>query len=163
MPKRRACACACDLGDAGARYAECCGRFHAGAEPAEPTSLMRSRYAAFVRGDLDYLWRTLHPDHEDRARPEGAWRAGLQRSLRAQRFRRLRILDARDADASGAAQVLFHVTMKQGLLGASFAERSLFARDDEGWRYLTGDLVPQRKLPRPLEALTLERFDGLVG
>ena len=163
MPKRHPEACDCDLGDAGARYAACCGRFHAGAEPPDPTTLMRSRYAAFVRGDVDYLWRTLHPDHEDRALPEATWRGRLARSLRAQRFKRLRILDARPTDASGAAQVLFHVTMKHGLLGASFAERSLFARDGEGWRYLTGVLVPHGKLPRPLEALTLERFDALAG
>ena len=46
-------------------YAACCEPFHGGGEPPDATSLMRSRYAAFVRGEHRYLFRTLHPEHED--------------------------------------------------------------------------------------------------
>ena len=31
---------------------------------------MRSRFAAFATGDAEYLWRTLHHGHEDRAHPK---------------------------------------------------------------------------------------------
>ena len=47
-------------------YAACCGRYLDGNETA-PTAeaLMRSRYTAFVRGDIDYLEETLAPDTRD--------------------------------------------------------------------------------------------------
>ena len=44
------------------RYDACCGRLHRGAAEAETAEeLMRSRYAAYAVGDLDYVWRTWHP------------------------------------------------------------------------------------------------------
>ena len=57
--------CPCTSGRA---YADCCAPFHRGErEPETPEALMRSRFAAFALGDAEYLWRTLHEDHEDRA------------------------------------------------------------------------------------------------
>ena len=52
-------ACPCGL---PATYDACCGRFHRGAAAA-PTAelLMRSRYAAFVIGDREYLRDTWDP------------------------------------------------------------------------------------------------------
>ena len=45
--------CACG---SGANYADCCELFHAGAEKASTAeALMRSRYCAYVRGQIDYL------------------------------------------------------------------------------------------------------------
>ena len=52
----------------GQRYDACCGRLHRGAALAETAEeLMRSRYAAFALGELDYVFRTWHP----RTRPAG--------------------------------------------------------------------------------------------
>ena len=48
-------------------YDACCGRLHRGAALAEtPEELMRSRYAAYAVGDVDYVFRTWHP----RTRPD---------------------------------------------------------------------------------------------
>lgn len=45
--------CACG---SGANYADCCQPFHAGSEKAATAeALMRSRYCAYVRGQIDYL------------------------------------------------------------------------------------------------------------
>nr|WP_213816493.1 YchJ family protein [Glaciihabitans sp. dw_435] len=46
----------------GLPYGECCGPFHRG-DSAAPTAerLMRSRYSAFVTGDVAYLLATWHP------------------------------------------------------------------------------------------------------
>ena len=42
-------------------YGECCGRLHAGIEkPKTAEELLRSRYSAFVTGDIDYVIRTTH-------------------------------------------------------------------------------------------------------
>ncbi|MCW2524539.1 MAG: hypothetical protein JWO63_2874 [Frankiales bacterium] len=51
----------------GFSYDECCGPFHAGsADPPTAERLMRSRYTAFVLGDVDYLRRTWHPSTRPR-------------------------------------------------------------------------------------------------
>lgn len=51
----------------GATYDACCGPLLTNvAQASSPEQLMRSRYTAFVRGDLDHLFRTWHP----RTRPD---------------------------------------------------------------------------------------------
>jgi SEC-C motif-containing protein len=130
----------------GGRYAECCAPFHRGDEPPDAERLMRSRYSAFVLADLDYLWRTLHPDHDDRERARDEWAKELAAGLGSLRYRRLRILDRAEPDGDGVAQVLFHVTLSAGRRDASFAELSYFAHDGAGWRYLVGET---RRLKSP--------------
>jgi len=52
--------CPCQSGQA---YSACCGRLHSGVARAESAeALMRSRYSAYVRADVDYLLETWHPD-----------------------------------------------------------------------------------------------------
>ena len=59
-------ACPCGRVDAKRRavaYADCCGRYvdHLESTPApDAEQLMRSRYSAFVRGDVPYLLMTWH-------------------------------------------------------------------------------------------------------
>ncbi len=43
-------------------YAKCCGLFHSGkAQAATAEELMRSRYSAFVKNDMEYLQNTTDP------------------------------------------------------------------------------------------------------
>lgn len=140
----------------GGAYAVCCAPFHAGAEPPDAERLMRSRYSAFVLGDLDHLWRTLHPDHDDRARDRDEWARELSGGLKSLRYRRLRILDSAEPDEDGVAKVLFHVTLSAGRRAASFAELSYFAHDGDGWRYLVGET---RRLPNP-DGVTIADWDS---
>jgi SEC-C motif domain protein len=45
-------------------FSECCGPALAGtAAPATPEALMRSRYTAFVKHDVDYIFKTIAPNH----------------------------------------------------------------------------------------------------
>ncbi len=122
----------------GRPYAACCERFHAGAEPPDAESLMRSRFAAFARNELPYLFRTLHPDHDDHAQGEAAWIRSAAASAKHARYDSLAILDRDGPDADGIARVLFHVTMRWSGRDASFAELSSFAHDGTGWRYVGG-------------------------
>lgn len=48
----------------GKEYTACCGAIIGGRHTA-PTAeaLMRSRYSAFVKGEIDYLKDSLHPEH----------------------------------------------------------------------------------------------------
>lgn len=129
---------ACPCGS-GWLYGLCCGPLHRGErEAADPTALMRSRFAAFALGEADYLWRTLHPDHDDRARDRDEVVAELGRACRSGRYERLRVLDARQDETSG--QVLFHAVVRVGGKQQSFIELSDFLHDGIGWRYLCGVL-----------------------
>jgi SEC-C motif-containing protein len=118
---------------------------------------MRSRYAAFVRGESAYLHRTLHPDHEDHARGATALAASMAKHARATRYEALRILDRDGPDRDGIARVLFHVTMKIAGKDASFVELSSFAHDGTGWRYV-GGITRAAKIDRAA-ALTIASFE----
>ena len=50
--------CACGSGKA---YSLCCALLHQGAPAPDAEALMRSRYCAYVRGDIEYLVATTLP------------------------------------------------------------------------------------------------------
>lgn len=124
----------------GASYAACCAPLHRGdREASDATALMRSRYAAFAKKEALYLWKTLHPDHDDRARPEDEVIRDLRAACSSNRYMGLTILDARGADANGMARVLFEAKVFRRGEDLSFVELSEFLHDGVGWRYLRGD------------------------
>ncbi|MGW0581327.1 YchJ family protein [Streptomyces sp. NPDC002920] len=117
--------CPCGLPQA---YDDCCGRYHRGPATA-PTAeaLMRSRYCAFVKGDVGYLLRTWHP----RTRP------GQLDLDPGMRWTGLEILGTGDGSA-------FHTTgtveFRASFRGGSLHERSRFERVDGAWVYVDGDI-----------------------
>ncbi|MDQ3033838.1 MAG: YchJ family metal-binding protein [Myxococcota bacterium] len=141
-------------------YASCCEPFHRGAEPPDPERLVRARFAAFACGEHAFLYRTLHPDHDDRARSERSFREGLAKSARRARYRALRILDRDGPDADGTWRVLFAVSAAMAGREASFVELSSFLRDDAGFRYIGGRILPA-SARIDLDTLTIARFLGL--
>jgi SEC-C motif-containing protein len=144
-------------------YDACCGPCHRGEREApDPPALMRSRYGAFTRGDEAYLVRTLHPDHADLETGEDSLRRSLRDTFRRYRYLGLRVLDHRPAGADGLAEVLFHARVREGARDRSFVERSYFAHDGVGWRYLAGDLLPAAALPKRVDTLTLDGFTRLL-
>lgn len=148
--------CPCGTGRA---FAACCGPYHAGGEPPDAEALMRSRFSAYARRDWPYLWRTLHPDHADRRTSTyAAWSEQVAAGSTALRFRKLLVIATAPPDAHGFAHVLFHADVRAGGSNASFAEHSRFAHDGDGWRYLDGVTLDDREVPRPLAALTFDRF-----
>ena len=118
----RSCPCGLPLD-----YEACCGRHHRGPVSA-PTAeaLMRSRYSAFVKGDVAYLMRTWHP----RTRPA---RLDLDPGMR---WTGLEILATRDGSA-------FHTTgtveFRASFRGGSLHEVSRFERLDGAWVYVDGE------------------------
>ena len=140
----------------GRRYAECCGPLHRGARAAAtPEELMRSRYAAFARGDVDYLVTTLTADHADRT--EGA-RADYRAMRESMRFLDLCILHTSMEDETG--EVLFYARIFERGVDRSFVELSGFVREDGAWRYASGLLVRTEDLPR--DPRTMTRADVLA-
>jgi SEC-C motif-containing protein len=127
----RLCEIPCPCGS-GAGYHVCCGPLHHGERQAETAEqLMRSRYAAFARGDSDYLFRTWHP----RTRPtdltldaETVWSS----------------LEVTDTSKGGAdddhGEVEFTARFTSGGRPGAMHERSRFQRRAGRWVYVDGDV-----------------------
>ncbi|WP_305091400.1 YchJ family protein [Prescottella sp. R16] len=117
--------CPCQSGDT---YGNCCGRYHSGAATA-PTAeaLMRSRYAAFARGDADYLRRTWHPS----TRPDTLDLDPEQHWLR---------LDVLATTGGGpfdtTGTVDFEAFYRYGRVRESLREHSRFVRENGQWLYV---------------------------
>ncbi|MDD9967356.1 MAG: YchJ family metal-binding protein [Myxococcales bacterium] len=120
---------------------------------------MRSRYAAFSVGDADYLWRTLHSQHEARAGDPAAYAQSVQHAARTTRYRRLRVLDTRPVDATGVAQVLYYAEITAGKLDRSIVELSTFAEEEGQWRYLAGTARAANTLAHGPDDLSIDHWD----
>jgi len=115
-------------------FESCCGRYHAGPLHLQaPTAeaLMRSRYSAFVRGDLTYLLATWHPD----TRP-----ATLDPDPPGLRWLGLEVRRHADQDADHATVEFVARSKLQGR-AHRLHETSRFVRLDGRWHYLDGDVA----------------------
>jgi len=122
----------CPCGGAAA-YADCCGLYHAGplhllAPDAE--RLMRSRYAAYVLDELDYLRATWHPH----TRP-----AELTPNPAGLKWLGLEVRRAAQQDDTHAT-VEFIARSKLGGRARRLHETSRFVREGGRWFYVDGDL-----------------------
>ena len=118
---------ACPCGSS-ASLAACCGRYLGTAVPApDAERLMRSRYTAFVRGDVDHLLATWHPSSRPPAldlEPGVKW-LGLE-------VRHHRALGTDDAEVEFVARSRWHGR------GQRLHERSRFVREGGAWYYVDG-------------------------
>jgi SEC-C motif-containing protein len=122
----------------GATEAACCGPLLAGEQRAATAlALMRSRYAAYVRGNVDYLIAT----HAEETRT-GLERREIEKFTKATLWLGLEIVTTvagGERDADGIVEfVAAGVTRGQPFRQH---ERSRFRRDVDGaWRYVDGIL-----------------------
>jgi SEC-C motif domain protein len=123
----------------GSSFGECCSPVIRGEPASTAEALMRSRFTAFAIGDGEHLWRTLHPDHVDRAIPKDVWLATMRRETRDNRYLDLDVLSA--SEDGDRATVTFRARIMRHARDVSFGERSLFERTPEGWRYLSGETL----------------------
>ena len=105
-------------------YSRCCGPLHRGEQKAvSAEQLMRSRYSAFARSEVDYLMATHHePDVPAQQR-----RRALDRNCRQTRWLGLTVLAVNGggpSDLEGTVQ--FEARYRGGVL----KETSLFRRRD---------------------------------
>jgi SEC-C motif-containing protein len=125
--------CPCGRLDARRRplaFARCCGRYLAdfAQSPApDAEALMRSRYAAFVLEDADYLLATWHPSTRP---PEVGFEPGLK--WLGLEVREHAVLD------DSHAEVEFVARSRLAGRAQRLHERSRFAREDGRWYYLDG-------------------------
>lgn len=112
---------------------------------------MRSRYAAFARGEVAYLAKTLCADHPDRT--EDAAQA-YRRARENQRFLDLCIMHTSvDGDVG---EVLFYARIFERGVDCSFVELSAFVREGGEWKYASGVMVETKDLPKEPKRMTRE-------
>ncbi len=121
-------ACPCGL---GASFEACCGRYLGTGVPAPAAeSLMRSRYTAFVRGDVAHLLATWHVSQ----RPATLELEDGVKWLGLAVKRHTPIDDAH-------AEVEFVARSRVRGRGQRLHERSRFVREDGCWFYVDGDIL----------------------
>lgn len=125
----------------GKPYAECCEPYISGSAVA-PTAeaLMRSRYAAYAAGAVDYLGDTLHPEHREDWDRDATARWAEQSEWTG--------LEIRSTEAGEASDdvgfVEFVAAFKEAGEDKIHHERSRFLKQDGRWYYVDG------QLPKPM-------------
>lgn len=117
----------------------CCGAALGGRPAATAEALMRSRYSAFVVGDVDYLQKT--------SAGEAALkfdRAELALSMPGTEWLGLEITGTeRGLEQDDAGTVTFRARFRQNGRLEVLAERSEFRRIGGEWRYCRGEIAPE--------------------
>lgn len=104
---------------------------------------MRSRYAAYALGKVDYVLKTTHPDGPHHGRY--GQREQIEAFCRETSFDGLKVLSSSQDGDQG--QVTFWATLTRGGADVSFGERSRFYRVDGRWLYHSGVGVGPTGLP----------------
>jgi len=106
-------------------FAACCEPYLNGdAEAPTPVALMRSRYSAFVTGNLEYLKYTWHPDD-----------CPADLTLEPTQWIGLKILDHGEYEPSRSGWVHFVARYKVDGKAHRMEERSLFSANRGRWYY----------------------------
>lgn len=127
--------CPCSSGE---EFSKCCGPVIDGSVQAQtPEQLMRARYSAYATGAIDFLEESTHSKTRKYFDPEGA-----ARWSRDSRWLGLTIL-AVDSFVPDRAHVNFEARYEDQSGEAVFhRERSLFEREGEMWRFVSGGAIP---------------------
>jgi len=118
-------------------YADCCGIYISGKQPA-PTAeaLMRSRYTAYTKIDIDYIKKTMRGvalnDFDITA--THAW---------AERVTWLKLDVIHTSEHGDNGIVEFVATYMENLQTRTLHERSQFIREDNHWYYVDGNTTTQ--------------------
>lgn len=117
----------------------CCGPFLIGdATPQTPEQLMRSRYSAYTRADIDYVFSTMTGKALKEADRDASreWAEGCE-------WLGLEILDApKPGEHEGFVE--FVASYKEKGTVTRLHERSRFVREKERWYYIDGKF-PENK------------------
>ncbi len=118
-------------------FEKCCGPYLAGkAKPATAEELMRSRYTAFARNEIDYIKDTLAPEAR-----KGFDIQEMKRSAKDVKWKSLKILKTKKGgpqDTTGIVE--FTATYEMKGEGIEHHEVAEFRKEDDGqWFFVDGD------------------------
>ena len=159
----------------GRPFSRCCGPYLAG-EATAPTAaaLMRSRYSAFCRSNIDYLIATRHAS--TRSADD---RRSLANSVNQTQWVNLQVLatqKGQQKDKTGTVEFVAAYRLRQlsisGLAAAEpqpvvrqLHEKSRFVREGRQWFYTDGDILPlyEPKRGQPCWCGSGEKFKQCHG
>ena len=107
-----------------------------------PEQLMRSRYTAFCRKNIDYLIATHHP-----SKRRADDRATLAHTINETEWLGLKIIRAETGEREEIGVVEFAAFYQRNGLG-QLHERSEFIREQNCWYYMQGEILDPIKLGR---------------
>jgi SEC-C motif-containing protein len=136
----------------GAAYSACCEPVITGARPADTAEqLMRARYAAYVKMQMDFLLETTHPDHRT-----GYDHAGTKAWAEGADWQGLQIIATRQGAAGDTAgEVEFVARYGEKGVQREHHERAQFERQEGRWFFTDGAMVK----PKPLIVTKIGRND----
>ena len=111
-------------------FEACCAPYHAGQAAPDAESLMRSRYSAFVRGDVPYLLATWHHSQRPAELELDAGAKWLGLEIKQHRI-----------TGEHTAEVEFVARFRVGGKAIRQHERSRFVREEGRWYYVDGDVL----------------------
>ncbi len=120
-------------------YDNCCKPFHEGVIPENALQLMRSRYAAYVLNNPNYIITTTHPASLQYSTDQFSWKRRISQFSKNSSFHKLEVLDFKENETMAA--VTFTAYLSQQSHDATFTERSYFEKINNRWLYLGGKLA----------------------
>jgi SEC-C motif-containing protein len=120
--------------------------------------LVRARFSAFALGEIEFLERTLHEDHPDRARPREALLFALRTASSTLKYMGLSFVEARPLDAHGVARALYLARVFRKGTDVSFYELAEFLHDGRGLRYRSGRTRDAHGVRAPEPGLSIDTF-----
>ena len=125
-------------------YADCCEPVIRGTRNAEtPEALMRSRYTAYVKKELDHLYNSLHPsERKDYKKEEGA---NWAKNLDWQSLEILKTEDGGPEDETGMVEFIARYRKKETPF--NHHEIAEFVREDGQWYFKDGHA------PKPVQSI----------
>ncbi len=126
-------------------YVECCGPLIKGEKPAETAEqLMRSRYTAYVKKEIDYLAASLHPGHRKDFDPKSTrdWAESAE-------WHKLEILGTKAGGAGDTeGEVEFVATFTQKGKAMKHHELATFTKEDGQWYFVDGKAATPQQYVR---------------
>ncbi len=137
------CPCGSNVG-----YVSCCRPLIKGERPAVTAEeLMRSRYSAYVKKEIPYIFTSLHPDHRNDY-DEKSSRAWAERA----EWHGIRILKTVKGGAEDShGEVEFVVNYTENGFKQEHHELSSFKKEKGTWFFTTGKTMPKpvsRAMPK---------------
>ncbi|MCK9337490.1 MAG: SEC-C domain-containing protein [Arcobacteraceae bacterium] len=130
--------CPCGSGN---KYKNCCQVFHKGAIAKNALFLMKSRYSAYVVGDVNYIIKTTHQENKEYKQDLQSWKKEIKSFSDETEFVKLEIFDFQDGELE--AFVTFRVNMKIDDTYTFFTEVSRFVHLENRWLYIDGEFINQ--------------------
>jgi SEC-C motif-containing protein len=131
-------------------YEKCCAPFLAGKSfPDTAEALMRARYTAFVKGDIDFIYDTRHPRSENKFN-----RASVTHWSKDSKWHGLKIIKTKDGksnDQDGTVEFTAQYTLdgeKQ-----VHNETALFKKEDNRWYFIDGNFIKPETFHRKTEKI----------